>query len=83
MIVSESIFTNGRVVIAMADIQHIETVYRKVEDEIISCGCHVITRHTKYSFEMDCWENPLYLGEDEKQKFLQAWCRFRHEGEGS
>lgn len=74
--VSESIFSNGDIVIPMADVQHIEKVNH---------GIVVITIHTKWNFDHDCWENGIFVSniDDKDKKFLDAWSFYRHELEGS
>ncbi len=73
--VTESIFDNGNVVIPMADVQHIQhTKYAGNPN-----GIFVITKHTKYNREVDDWENPIWISEEEKPDFMSAWCYYRHE----
>lgn len=72
-IVSETIFSNGDLIIPMADVQHIEKLQQG--------GIWVITKHTKYNFENDIWENPIFIPDvdDKDKKFIKAYCQFRHE----
>ncbi len=71
--VAESIYS-GSVVLALADVQHCEL---HLENSVP--GMHVITSHTKYNFEHDCWENPIWINEPEATRFRAAWCRYRSE----
>lgn len=82
--VSESIFSNKDIVIPMADVQHIEKKYhscdllngaKKGDFE----GCLIITKHTKWNFEKDFWENPIWLSDEQAKKFMDAWCHYRYE----
>lgn len=82
--VSESIFSDGNLTIPLADVQHIEAqiynagTYDKPNFE--PNGAFVITKHTKWNFENDCWENAIYLAKGEQEKrFRKAWCDYRHE----
>ena len=68
--ISESIFNNTRVLIPMADVQHIE---------YLTNGCFVIMKSTKYNYEHDIWDNPVYLDTEETKKFIKAYCYFRYE----
>lgn len=78
----ESIFSNGRVVIPMAEVQHVE---KKTYDcDLVDgtkkgdlMGCAVITSMTRWNFEHDCWENSIWLGAEETIPFLKAWCDYR------
>lgn len=69
--VSESIYRGATVVVPMADVQHIEELPRG--------GLWVISGHTKYNFEHDIWENPIFIPDAEKEHFLRAWCTYRSE----
>lgn len=69
--ISESIFDNRRVLIPMADVQHIE--YLKDN------GCWVIMKSTKYDYEVDIWNNPVWLSEEETPVFIKAYCFYRYE----
>jgi hypothetical protein len=73
--VSESIYNDGKVVIPMADVQHIE----KLENG----GLWVITKHTTWNFERSHWENPIWISVENAEKFLSAWCLYRHELESA
>lgn len=74
--VSESIFSDGNVIIPMADVQHAE--YKKDEDGLLIGGC-VITKHTKWDFENDYWANNIWLTNKQMKSFLKAWCYYRYE----
>ncbi len=81
--VSESIFSGESVIIPMADVQHIEKHWYG-EAEITKHnykGINVITKHTSWNYEYDCWENNIYLSRDEADEFISVWCAYRHEVE--
>lgn len=68
---------SGTMVIPMADVQHIE----KLADD----GVWIVTCHTKWNWDEDCWENPISLDEKEGERFIEAWYEYRREleaGEG-
>lgn len=68
--VTESIFTSDTLTIPMADVQHIENN---------QYGVMVITKHTKWNFEHDTWENAIFLPDRLKDEFFKAFCMYRHE----
>lgn len=68
--VTESIFTSDTLTISMADVQHIENN---------QYGLMIITKHTKWNFEHDCWENAISLPKKIENKFMKAFCTYRHE----
>ena len=72
--VHESIFTCDDLVIPMADVQHIEK--HKDDDGF---WLMIITKHTKYNFEHDAWENGIYVPARLARRFLDAWCYYRNE----
>ncbi len=79
---SETIFDGKTHVIPMADVQHVEIhwIYHdKPKTRKNASGCLVITKHTKWNFEHDCWENAAYLSKDAMDKFLSAWSYYRSE----
>lgn len=76
--ISESIFDNGKVLVAMADVSHVEYVRHPT---IGANGIWVITKHSKWDMEADTWANPLYIQESDKKDFISAFCRYRAEVE--
>ena len=79
--ISESIFDGPTTIIPMADVQHIQKhnlhkgCTRKIE---------IITEKTKYNFDLDIYENSIFLcdyenGEQEATKFMEAWTFYRYE----
>lgn len=72
--VSESIYSDANVIVAMADVQHIEK-----HDKNSIPGIFVITSHTKWNFDRDLWENAIWISEPEARKFRRAWCDYRAE----
>lgn len=91
--VSESIYSDGNVVVAMALVQHIEKrqkpVYKsehgfsKPTGESEPNGIMVITKFTNYNTELDDWDNPIYIGEDKARAFISAWTTYRAEVENN
>ena len=78
--VSESIYTSETCAVPMAEVQHIEKLKRANEEGvIIPNGLFLITRFTRWSVEMDTWENPILIPQDESEAFLKAWCFYRYE----
>ena len=82
--VSESIYSSKSLTIPMADVQHIEKQYHSCDlangtKKGDLQGALVITKHTKWSFEFDTWENPIWLTTEELNKFSKAWCFYRHQ----
>lgn len=75
--VTESIFSNGDVVIPMADIQHIE----KLQNNGKPNGIWIITKHTNWNYERDMWDNPIFISNFNKkdESFLRAWSDYRSE----
>jgi len=82
--VSESIYSDGRIVIPMADVQHVEKKYwttnlangtKKGDLQ----GASVITKHTRWDMETDWWANNIWLTAEQVPNFLMAWCFYRHE----
>jgi hypothetical protein len=86
--ISESIFSDKNVIIPMADVQHIERHfynYNSADGTVKKgdiCGCFIITKHTKWNFENDTWENAIYLSKECMDSFMKAWCYYRYEYEG-
>ena len=70
--ITESIFDGKNVIVPLADVQHIE------KREL---GIKVITNKTKWDYSMSCWENNIWIGNEDHQaqEFLSAWCRYRYE----
>ena len=82
--VTESIYSDGKIVIPMADVQHIEKQFHscdlangKKKGDLQ--GSMIITRHTRWDMEADVWANNIWLSADQTEKFLSAWCTYRHE----
>ena len=71
---TESIYDGGDLVIALADVQHVERLHGHNEGAI-----WVITKHTTWSTEMDTWNNPIFIDAAHAEGFLRAWCAFRGE----
>ena len=82
--VSESIFSGKSTIIPMADVQHIEKQFHTCDlvdgtkKGDLSCIL-IITKHTKWDMEADCWANNICLSKDEAENFIKTWCFYRHE----
>lgn len=68
--VTESIFTSDVVTVPLADVQHFENQ---------EYGLTLVTKHTKWNYEHDCWENSIFIPNRIKDEFIKAWCTYRHE----
>lgn len=93
--ITESIFNGKTVIVPFFEVQNIEKQHKKIyetgssypkqigTDYSIVEGIFVITKHTKWNFEHDMWENPIYISNFEKEadKFIAEWCRYRAEAE--
>lgn len=69
--VTESIYSGKSVIVPLADVQHIETHNPG--------GLIVVTRHTRWDVEHDCWANNIWIDGAEATAFKAAWCRYRSE----
>lgn len=69
--VSESIYSSQTLVVPLADVQHIEKHQ--------GGGLVVVTKHTRWDKETDGWANNIFVGADDAQGFLRAWCDYRAE----
>lgn len=69
--VTESIFDGKSAIIPLADVQHIETGN--------PLGLVVVTKHTRWDHEADCWANSIWIDGSEATAFKAAWCRYRSE----
>ena len=77
---SETIWSNGRVIISMCDVQHIETFeqaatqYTKWTKRIT-----VVMKSTVREKESSDWENAIYLYDADSENFVADYCTFRNE----
>jgi hypothetical protein len=79
---TESIYDGKSCVVPLAEVQHIQKLKRGPyagETGLQPGGLHVITRMTTCNHELNEWENPIYIPQDEASSFLSAWCRYRSE----
>lgn len=72
--VTESIFNGSNVIVALADVQHIEKW-----DKNSVPGIFVVTRHTRWDRDRDGWANAIWISDPEAATFRAAWCRYRSE----
>ena len=87
--VSESIWYGKNEVIALADVQHIEKSFYNCDmangtKKGDLMGILIITKHTRWDMEADTWANNAYIpaSDGQAEKFMRAWCDYRHEFEG-
>ena len=84
---SETIYSDGDVIIPMVDVQHIERKYHSCDllngtKKGDFMGISIITRHTRWDMDADCWANNIWIGE-KAEDFIKAWCYFRYEVDGT
>jgi len=82
--ISKSIYDDGKIVIPMADVQHIEKRFHSCDltngtKKGDPMGAIVITKHTRWDTETDTWANNIWLDAKQTETFLRAWCAYRHE----
>jgi hypothetical protein len=75
----ESIFEGSVHTIPLADVQHYEKHWYQGDERSFGTyrGILVITKHTKWNFEHDTWENGIYLAREDADKFRLAFNRYR------
>lgn len=84
-IVSKSTFSTKNIMFSLADVQHIEKHYfdYNSDDGEVKKGDFnfnmVITKHTKWNFEHDTWENAIYLPIKDALEFDKAWRYYQYE----
>ncbi len=78
--VTETIFSGADMVIPMSSVQHIE---KHMKDGVLD-GITIITDKTKWNFQYDTWENPIYLSsyDNHAKSFLKAFCNYISERDG-
>ena len=88
MTISESIYSKNDLIVPMAAVQHIEKRFY-LEDMVNPSvkkgdlmGILVITKHTRWDMDADCWANNIWIGREDADGFIQAWCYYRYEVEG-
>ncbi len=74
----ETIYSNGEIVVPLADIQHIE----KKTCEGQPNGLWLITKNTHWDMDADMWSNPIYIPQKYADAFMGVWCHFRYEVDG-
>lgn len=85
---SETIWSNGKVIIPMCDVQHIERRDRKEWDSlpvttdskmnVVRKGIVVVMKSTRLDSAGD-WDNGVWLWDDASDKFIADYCTFRGE----
>jgi len=73
--VTESIFDGDSCVIPLADVVFVERDKRK---NYIG-NINIIFKGTTWNSDIDTWNNNSYLVDEEADKFMTAWCNYRHE----
>ena len=78
--VTETIFSSADMVIPMSSVQHIE---KHMKGGALT-GIKIITDKTKWNFQYDTWENPIYLSshDNHAESFLKAFCNYIAERDG-
>ena len=71
--VTETIF-NGKNIIPMDEVSHIERDGRKGYED----GISIIFKHSTWNYE-GYYEPIVYLSGEEAAKFLSCWCHYRGE----
>jgi len=71
--VTESIFDGERFVVPMPQVSFIEKHGDKIQ---------IVMESSEWDHESNDWNKPIWLEGKEKDKFLDSWCRFRHEIDG-
>lgn len=87
VIPSETIYSNGEVIIPMADVQHIEKKYHNCnlvngtkKGDLM--GILVVMKFTRWNMEHDVWDNAIWIGSEKAEGFIKDWCYFRYEVDG-
>lgn len=76
--ISESIWSNGNVVIPMAEVSYcIRTAVGTGHE-----GLQVVMKHSKWNQEVQEFDPNVFMSKNEGDKFLDDWCFYRHEIEG-
>ncbi len=87
VIPSETIYSDGEVIIPMADVQHIEQRHHSCDlmngtKKGDLSGILVIMKFTRWNMEHDVWDNAIWIGKDKAESFIKNWCYFRYEIDG-
>lgn len=69
--VAESIYSGKKLIVPLADVQHIETHNPG--------GLIVVTKHTRWDCDRDVWANNIWIDNSEAEAFKTAWCQYRSE----
>lgn len=84
----ETIYSDGDVVIPMADVQHIEKKHHSCD--LVNgtkrgdlMGVQVIMKSTRWNMEHDVWDNAIWIGRGKAEGFIKDWCYFRYEIDGT
>ena len=84
---SETIWSNGKVIIPMCDVQHIENRTRQqyvsgsgvnTVNETIT-GIAVVMKSTRRDPESDEWDNGIWIWGEDAKTFIADYCTFRGE----
>lgn len=83
---SESIWSNGQLIIPMYDVSHIERIqgvhYPNApgnHSPVNRQGIRVITNKSRFNFRYKYYENAPVLWGSEADQFVKDWCQFRSE----
>ena len=72
-----SIFVNEHIAVNLNDVQHIEFLKHNNKPN----GIWAIMKSTRYNFEQDCWDNPLFIPQEHALEFYNEWRKFQFERE--
>ncbi len=83
----ETIYSDGDIIIPMADVQHIEKKYHSCDllngtKKGDLMGISVVMKSTRWDMEHDAWDNPVWIGKEKAEDFIRSWCYFRYEVDG-
>jgi hypothetical protein len=77
---SISIF-NKDYIIPLSQVQHIEKHWwtNDVREKDNYRGINIITNHTKWSTELDTWENSIYLSKEKADEFIEQFAAYHEQ----
>jgi len=76
---SESIWSNKKIIIPMAEVSHIEILN---DDKEINNRIFIYFKHSKSNCETQMLEPFIYLENENGLNFKKDWCNYRSELEG-
>lgn len=79
--ITESVWTSDRLLIPMADVQHIEK--RSVNNPSKPMYLMVVMKSTRYDNTCSEWANAIYIEPEKAESFMRDWCNYRGELDNS